>query len=99
MSLSLVFVVGLAGTGEPVSSAWPARRAPPSSQDNRSAWWELRDFLRRDAGSWAMTSKQLRVAAAVVALAYTAIQVFQEYVFRAVGEPSTPAEGLALSGH
>jgi hypothetical protein len=46
-----------------------------------------------------MTSKQLRVAAAVVALAYTAIQVFQECVFRAVGEPATPAEGLVLGGH
>jgi len=46
-----------------------------------------------------MTSKQLRVAAAVVALAYIAVQAFQAYVFRAVGEPATPAEGLVLGAH
>ena len=46
-----------------------------------------------------MTSKQLRVAAAVVALAYLAVQAFQECVFRAVGEPATPAEALVLGGH
>ena len=46
-----------------------------------------------------MTSKQLRVAAAVVALAYIAVQVFQEYVFRAVGEPGTPAEALVFGHH
>jgi hypothetical protein len=42
---------------------------------------------------------QLRLAAAVVALVYIAIQGFQEYVFRAVGEAATPAEALALGAH
>ena len=43
--------------------------------------------------------RQLRLAAAVVALIYIAIQGFQEYVFRAVGEGATPAEALALGAH
>lgn len=43
--------------------------------------------------------RQLRLAAAAVALIYIAIQGFQEYVFRAVGEAATPAEALALGGH
>ena len=46
-----------------------------------------------------MTGKPLRVAAAVVALVYIAIQAFQEYVFRAIGEPASPAEALALGAH
>lgn len=43
--------------------------------------------------------KRLRVAAAVTAIAYIAIQAFQEVVFRSLGEPATPAEALALGGH
>jgi hypothetical protein len=46
-----------------------------------------------------MTGKQLRIVAAVVAIAYIAIQGFQEYVFRALGEPATPVEALAIGGH
>jgi hypothetical protein len=46
-----------------------------------------------------MTSKRFRLAAAIVALSYLAIQAFQEYLFRTIGEPATPAEGLALGGH
>ena len=41
-----------------------------------------------------MTSKRLRRAAAVVALAYIAVQGFQDYVYRALPEPSTPADEL-----
>jgi hypothetical protein len=47
----------------------------------------------------AMTSARLRMAAATVAVAYIAIQGFQEYVFRVIGEPATPAEGLAFGAH
>ena len=43
--------------------------------------------------------RRLRRAAAAVALVYVAIQAFQEYVFRAVGEGATPAEALALGAH
>jgi hypothetical protein len=43
--------------------------------------------------------QRLRVAAAVVALVYIAIQGFQEYVFRTIGEPASPAEALALGAH
>lgn len=46
-----------------------------------------------------MTRKPFRVAAAVVAIVYIAIQGFQEYVFRTVGEAATPAESLALGAH
>ena len=46
-----------------------------------------------------MISKQFRVAAAAVALAYIAVQAFQTYVFRTVGEPATPAEGLVFGAH
>jgi len=41
-----------------------------------------------------VTSKRLRRAAAVVALAYIAVQGFQDYVYRALPEPSTPADEL-----
>lgn len=57
------------------------------------------DWRGRDAGCGDMTSKRFRVAAAIVAIAYIAIQGFQEYVFRSIGEPATPAEGLALGAH
>lgn len=43
--------------------------------------------------------RRIRIAAAVVAIVYIAIQGFQEIVFRTLGEPSTPAESLALGGH
>jgi hypothetical protein len=43
--------------------------------------------------------QRLRIAAAAVAVVYIAIQAFQEYVFRAVGEAVTPAEALALGAH
>ncbi len=46
-----------------------------------------------------MTGRQLRLAAAVTAIAYIAIQGFQEIVFRSLGAPATPAEALALGGH
>jgi hypothetical protein len=46
-----------------------------------------------------MTGRRLRIAAAVTAIAYIAIQAFQEVVFRSLGEPATPAEALALGGH
>ena len=46
-----------------------------------------------------MTSKRFRVAAAVVAIVYIVIQGFQEYVFRTIGEPASPAEALALGAH
>jgi hypothetical protein len=41
-----------------------------------------------------MTSRALRLAAGVVALAYIAVQGFQEYVFRTMAAPASPAEGL-----
>lgn len=47
----------------------------------------------------AAAGKRLRIAAAVVAIAYIAIQGFQEVVLRSLGEPATPAEALALGGH
>lgn len=47
----------------------------------------------------ATAGKRLRIAAAVVAIAYIAIQGFQEVVLRSLGEPATPAEALALGGH
>lgn len=46
-----------------------------------------------------MTGKRLRVAAAIVAIIYTAIQAFQEYAFRALPEPTTPADALMLGAH
>jgi hypothetical protein len=46
-----------------------------------------------------MTGRRLRIAAAVTAIAYIAIQGLQEVVFRSLGEPATPAEALALGGH
>jgi hypothetical protein len=46
-----------------------------------------------------MTSKRFRVAAAIVAITYVAIQGFQEYVFRSISEPANPAESLALGAH
>src|SRR5262249_22742215 len=47
----------------------------------------------------AMTGRRFRIAAAVTAIAYIAIQGFQEVVFRSLGEPATPAEALALGAH
>jgi len=47
----------------------------------------------------ATAGKRLRIAAAITAIAYIAIQGFQEVVFRLLGEPATPAEALALGGH
>ena len=47
----------------------------------------------------AAAGKRLRIAAAITAIAYIAIQGFQEVVFRLLGEPATPAEALALGGH
>jgi len=46
-----------------------------------------------------MTSRQLRTAAAIVAIAYIAIQGFQEYVYRTLGDAATPAASLALGAH
>ena len=48
--------------------------------------------------SWQM-ERRIRIAAAAVAIVYIAIQGFQELVFRAVGEPATPAESLMLGAH
>jgi hypothetical protein len=47
----------------------------------------------------AAAGKRLRIAAAITAIAYIAIQGFQEVVFRLLGEPATPAEALARGGH
>jgi hypothetical protein len=47
----------------------------------------------------AAAGKRLRIAAAATAIAYIAIQGFQEVVFRMLGEPATPAEALAVGGH
>jgi len=46
-----------------------------------------------------MTSRQFRTAAALVAIAYIAIQGFQEYVYRSLGDAATPAASLALGSH
>lgn len=43
--------------------------------------------------------QRLRVAAAIVAIVYTAIQAFQEYVYRTLPEPTTPVDGLMLGHH
>lgn len=43
--------------------------------------------------------RRIRIAAAVVAIVYIAIQAFQELVFHVVGEPATPADSLMLGGH
>jgi len=45
-----------------------------------------------------MTSRRLRLAAAIVAIAYIAIQGFQEWVFRVLPEPHTPGEALVAGG-
>lgn len=46
-----------------------------------------------------MTGQRLRRAAGVVAVAYIAVQGFQEYVYRVLPEPGTPAEELLLGAH
>lgn len=46
-----------------------------------------------------MGGKRLRIAAGVTALVYLGIQVFQDYVFRTLPVPATPAEELMAGAH
>jgi hypothetical protein len=46
-----------------------------------------------------MAGKRLRIAAAVVALIYVGVQAFQDYVFRTLPAPASPADELMAGAH